>query len=81
MDFVLITDKLPHPNADDLVHRIAAGLLTTDMRAAIAAGCTFEVTMRKDGENVVFKMRTREKVSILKTPEPEGRPISVLVKR
>lgn len=81
MDHIFITDNLEKPSAPDLVHRIAQGLMTPDMRAAIAAGCTFEVTFRKTADAIVFKMRTHQKVSILKTPEPEGRPISVLVKR
>lgn len=67
------------PSAPDLVHRIAEGLMTPDMVAAVNAGCTFNVTFRKEGESVVFKMQTREKVSILKMPD--GRPVSILVKR
>lgn len=61
------------------MHRIAEGLMTPDMAAAIAAGCTFEVTMRNEGDKTIFKMQTREKVSILKYPD--GKPISVIIDR
>lgn len=79
MDYVFINDKLEKPTAVDLTQRIARGLLNADMQAAIAAGCRFEVTMRKEGNNVVFKMQTKERVSILK--HPSGRTLSVLVER
>lgn len=79
MEHLFIKENLEKPSADDLIRKIAEGLLTADMRAATAAGCRFEITMRKEGDTVVFNMKTREKVSIMKMPD--GTPISVLVKR
>ena len=81
MDHIFITQKIESNDVpvDGLIKRIADGLLTPDMAAATAAGCRFEVEMKQKGEEVIFTMRTIEKVSILKTPD--GTPVSVLIRR
>lgn len=81
MDHIFITQKLDDKNVpmNGLIKRIADGLLTPDMQAATAAGCRFEVEMKQKGEEVIFTMRTIEKVSILKAPD--GTPVSVLIRR
>lgn len=63
----------------DLVRKIVSQLMTPDMAAASAAGCRLEVTAENTEKGMTIRMRTVEKVSILKMPD--GQPISVIVKR
>ena len=80
MKRLFITGEIPTDMpVGDLTEKIMAGLMTPDMRTASIAGCHFDIEMKNDGDNVKFTMRTREKISILKYPD--GRPVSVLIKR
>jgi hypothetical protein len=63
----------------DLLDTVKQGLMTPDMCAASAAGCTFDVQVKRDDKGVTVRMSTREKVSIMRWPD--GRPVSVLVDR
>jgi hypothetical protein len=64
-------------SASKLLAKVHKKLMTPDVITAMRAGCHFDVTLIQDSKNVTIVLKSREKVSILKTEQ--GVPISVIV--
>ncbi len=83
MQKFFITNNIPDPlpgddTARNLMDEITKKLVTPDVAIAMRAGCHFEVSLIHTKDGITMSLKSREKVSILKTPE--GYPVSVIIK-
>ncbi len=62
----------------NLLENLKKKLLTPDVITAMQAGCHFDVTLEEKKGNITVFMKSREKVSILKTLD--NVPVSVIIK-
>lgn len=75
--FITESIKEEKGKAIDLMAEVHKKLMTPDVAAALAAGCHFDIAVGRQGENIIMRMTSREKVSILKTQD--GVPVNVIV--
>lgn len=75
-----VTENLEMPeNGTNLMDEIVKKLVTEDVQIAIRAGCHFEVSLINTEKGVTMSLKSKEKVSMLKTKE--GQVVSIIIKQ
>lgn len=64
----------------NLLDEVKKRLMTEDIQAAVAAGCSVEILTQETQTGVKIIMRTKEKVSIMRHPD-NNKIVSIIVDR